>query len=144
MAYAVSECNHSGQLAKSYCIIQKLIFLSATSTEKRILLVCSCENSLQQKQRLTATGKYITESLDHFCVRERSEYMSNFYQWQFVCIIIQPLTCILNRFEKYKLLYAYLWTGKLMGKSFGKLRIFARKRLSKAEIMKKVWQNIFM
>jgi len=31
-----------------------------------------------------------------------------------------------------------------MGKSFGKLRIFARKRLSKAEIMKKVWQNIFM
>ena len=71
MAFAIAGCNDSGQLTKSFCVIQKLMFRSKTSVEKQIILLCSCEESTQRNQRLIATDRYISESLDHFYEREK-------------------------------------------------------------------------
>jgi len=71
MAFAIAECNDFGQLTKGFCVIQKLVFFSTTSSEKRIILLCSCEESMQRNQRLMATDRYVSESLDYFYERER-------------------------------------------------------------------------
>ena len=71
MAFAIAGCNDFGQLTKSFCVIQKLMFYSKTSSEKQIILLCSCEKSMQRNQRLIATDRYISESLEHFYEREK-------------------------------------------------------------------------
>lgn len=72
MAFAMADLLPSGQLAKTYCLIQRIMFHSASdSTNQENLFSCSCEKSQQQRQRLLSTNRCISEPMQAFCDRER-------------------------------------------------------------------------
>ena len=71
-AYVVSDLKPCGQLSRSYCLIQQKIFYSSCyPTKKLAILLCSCDGSQLQKERLLLTNPHITESLEGFFERER-------------------------------------------------------------------------
>ena len=73
IAYAIADCNTSGQLTRGYCLVQRVTFQSMHSPEaKGNVFLCSCDSALPQRERLLATDKDITEPLDNFLQRERS------------------------------------------------------------------------
>ena len=72
LAYIVSDLKPCGQLSRSYCLIQQKIFYSSFApSQKLALLLCSCDGSQLQKERLLLTDSYITESPEGLFERER-------------------------------------------------------------------------
>ena len=72
MAFAMADLLPSGELAKSFCLIQRIVFHSASDLcNQENLFSCSCENSRQQQQRLLSTNRCIFELMQEFCDRER-------------------------------------------------------------------------
>lgn len=74
MAFVIADCSKTGQLTSRYCLLEKLTFRSSSSDSKCTLLVCFCDHGLEQKHRLTATSREITEELDDFQQREVGQY----------------------------------------------------------------------
>ena len=75
MAYVVAGADSCGKLTRTYCVIQKVVFYSASNVaDRKVLMVCSCEESTSQRERLLATDKNITELLHTFLERERLVY----------------------------------------------------------------------
>lgn len=72
MAYAVADVSPSGHLTRSYCLIQRAHFISATDPDQQIdVMLCSCDQSLPQREWLLSTEQYISEPMSIFHQRER-------------------------------------------------------------------------
>lgn len=71
MAFAIADLLPSGQLAKSFCLIQRIIFHSASDLRhQENIFSCSCEKSQQQQQRLFSTNRCISEPMQEFCTEK--------------------------------------------------------------------------
>ena len=74
MAFVIADCSKIGQLNSRYCLLEKLTFSSTNSDCKCTVMVCSCDHGLEQKHRLAATSREVSEQLDDFHQREVGQY----------------------------------------------------------------------
>ena len=92
-ANVVADLNSSGLLTRCYCLIQKILFHSQTNNDQKSLLVCSCDKSQLQRERLNATEKLISES-EHFYEREKWMYLIIIiYKWAYIVLMQAKLWC---------------------------------------------------
>lgn len=74
LVLAIADCTSTGQLTSHYCLLEKLTFNYSLSDSRCTVMVCSCDQSQEKKQRLPIISREISEDLDGFQKREESNY----------------------------------------------------------------------
>lgn len=74
-AFALADCDPTGQLSSHYCLLEKCIFSSSSNSNvKTVLLACSCPQASEQRARLNMMSGEISEDITHFTKREEATY----------------------------------------------------------------------